>query len=416
MKQLFTSLLVCSLAACSAASVPLAPQKSPYFDVVSDRLRLGGTVYAYSDIDGDAQRATDFILTLLRDIPGLASPPELARLNASALVRLLGLHEVKAIGLSSHEVEPLYHNRSFIHHTGDRTGVLELLGGEPTEFDLAASAPEEADLVWQQQLDLRVLVDILRALGELGVGMTPEELDDALNQPVLDIDVTLGAVVERLNTTVGLILAVDESRLLRIPGESFGFPYTDFLFRIDGLAVLADAIAKRAELDPFIASERTQRWVVIRPAISLPPPWNAYEPSVVKEIATGRMYIVSSPKFLTKCVSTMEGVTRSPDFERAFEQLPPTGNGFVFLSPRMTRQMHAALDRVIEANGSSIATSIARFLLPDAGYPLGWVAKNAEDGILFTSNTASSHKSTLVTLAYAALLPALAVVGTSAVE
>jgi hypothetical protein len=216
-----------------------------------------------------------------------------------------------------------------------------------------------------------------------------------------------------MNTTAGLILAVDESRPLRIPGESFWFPYTDFLFRIDGLADLADAIAERAALDPFIASERTEDWVIIRPAIRLPPPWNAYEPSVVKEIATGRMYVVSTPAFLERCLSATDGVAEGSDFIRAFEQLPTLGNGLTYLSPRMTRQMHAVLDRVIETNGSSVTTSIARFFLPDVGYPVGWVARNTDGGILFTSNTPSSHKSTLLTLGYAALLPALAVVGAS---
>jgi len=134
---------------------------------------------------------------------------------------------------------------------------------------------------------------------------------------------------------------------------------------------------------------------------------------VVKEIATGRMYVVSSPAFLKKCLSTTGGVTKSADFIRAFEQLPMTGNGLTYLSPRMTRQMHAALDRVIEANGSSITTSIARFFLPDVGYPVGWVAKNVHDGLLIRSNSPSSHKSTLLTLGYVALLPAVAVVGAS---
>jgi hypothetical protein len=391
----------------------MAPQKSPHFDTVSAELQLGGTVYAYADIEGDAERAADFLLTLLRDLPGFVPPQGASRLNATALVRILGLHNVQAIGLSSYQNESLYHNRAFIHHSGARKGLLKLFGAEPAAFDLVTIAPNDADLVWEQQVDARVLVDIVRALGELGVGMTPEALDKALGERVLGLDITLGAIIERLDTTAGLILAVDENRPLRIPGESFWFPYTDFLFRIDGLGELADAIAAGAALDPFIVSERTEDWVIIRPAIRLPPPWNAYEPSVMKEVATGRMYVVSSPAFLKKCLSTMEGVVRSADFIRAFEQLPMTGNALAYLSPRMTRQMHALLDRVIETNGSSITTTLTRFFVPDVGYPVGWVASNINGGLLITSNTPSSHKSTLLTLGYAALLPAAAVIGAS---
>ena len=119
------------------------------------------------------------------------------------------------------------------------------------------------------------------------------------------------------------------------------------------------------------------------------------------------------PAFLERCISTTDSVAHNADFIRAFRQLSRHGNGLTYLSPRMTRQMHGLLDRVIEANGSSMTTTIARFFLPDIGYPVGWVVTNRHDGILFTSNTPSSHKSTLLTLGYAALLPALAVVGTS---
>ncbi|MGB5694934.1 MAG: hypothetical protein WBM46_04725 [Polyangiales bacterium] len=412
MKQL-AWLFLCIFTACGGSRLPMAPEKSPYFDAVSSQLQLGGTVYAYADIEGDAVRATGFLLTLLRDLPALGSQGGANRLNATTLVRILGLHNVDAIGLSSYEHESLYHNRSFIHHTGPREGLLELFGGEPAPFEMVSIAPKGADLVWEQRFDARVLVDIVRALGELGVGMTPEELDRSLNEPVLDLDITLGSIVERLNTTAGLVLVVDESRTLRIPGESFWFPYTDFLFRIDGLGPLADAMAKRAALDPFIASTRSEEWVIIRPTIALPAPWNAYEPSVAHELSTGRIFVVSSPAFLERCLLATDNVTQGPDFRRAFEELPPTGNGMTYFSPRMTRQMHAILDRVIEANGSSISTSIARFFLPDVGQPVGWVVGNARDGILFTSNTPSSHKSTLLTLGYAALLPALVVVGVS---
>jgi hypothetical protein len=413
MKQRFASFFLCVLTACGGTGVPMAPQQSPHFDAVSAELQLGGTVFAYADIEGDAERAADFLLTLLRDAPGLLPAQGANRLNATALVRILGLHNVQAIGLSSSEHESLYHNRSFIHHTGAREGLLKLFGAEPAPFDMLSIAPEDADLVWEQQLDLRVLADIVRALGELGVGMAPEELDKHLRHRVLDLDITLGAIVERLNTTAGLILAVDENRPLRIPGESFWFPYTDFLFRIDGLGELADAITARAAVDPFVALERSEDWIIVRPAISLPPPWNAYEPSVIKEIATGRMYVVSSPSFLRRCIASTGGVEHSADFMHAFEQLPMRGNGLMYFSPRLTRLMHAQLDRVVEVDGASIATSIARFLLPDVGYPVGWVAQNAAEGLLITSNSPSSHKSTLLTLGYAALLPAAAVLGAS---
>lgn len=405
---LFTSLPGCR------SEVPLAPRKSPHFDAVSSHLQLGGTVYAYADIEGDAERGTEFLLTLLRDMPGLVVERGAHRLNATTLVRILGLDQVLAIGLSSYRVGELFHNRGFVHHMGHRAGLLRLFGGEPAGFGALAMAPENVDLVWEQQLDLTALVDVIRELGALGVGISPEELERALAEPALDLDIPWTAVLERLNTTAALILEVDENRPLRMPGEAFWFPYTDFLLRIDGLSELADAIARKAATDPFIASQSSEDWVIMSPAIELPPPWNAYQPSVIQQVSTGSMFVVSSPAFMQRCLSANQSITATADFSRAFDGMPRTGNGLMYLSPRMTRQMHGLLDRVIGATGGSITTSVMRFFMPDAGYPAGWIMKNVQDGLLFTSNTSSSHKSTLLTLGVAALLPAAAVVGVSA--
>ena len=48
----------------------MVPEPSPHFDAVSSELQLGGTVYLYADIDGDAERASDFLLAVLRDSRG----------------------------------------------------------------------------------------------------------------------------------------------------------------------------------------------------------------------------------------------------------------------------------------------------------------------------------------------------------
>lgn len=394
----------------------MAPTRSPHFDAVSAQLHLGGTVYAYADIEGDMERATDFFLGLLRDLPELVSAKPLRDLSARRVIKILGLDSLRAVGLSSYETDTVYQNRSFLHYQGERKGLLAFFGQEPAPFDLLSVAPDDADLAWDQQLDLGVLLDIVRGFGELGLGMTTEELDQALEEDPFGLGMSLGEILSRLRTKFGLILSVDEARSLQIPGESFRFPYTDLLFRVDGLGDLGDALIRRAALDPFIAVEQTERHLVVRPAIQLPPPWNAYEPAIIKESATGRMYLVSSSRFLERCLDADGDLTQSRDFNQAFGQLPSDGNGLMYFSPRLTRVMHALLDRVIEANGATVTTSVVRFLLPDVGYPVGWVAQNRSDGLLVASSSPSSHKSTLLTIGYAALLPAAAVFGVSLLE
>ena len=256
MKQSLRVGFLVLLAGCAGTGVPMAPEKSPYFDAVASQLHLGGTVYAYADIDGDAARAADFMLTLLRDLPDVAPTRGASTLNATTLVRVLGLDAVKAIGMSSFERgDGLYHNRTFIHHVGQRSGLLRAFGEEPAAFGALDMAPPGADMVWEQQIDLGALVDVARALGELGVGVTPEELDEALDQPFFDLGVTVRQLVERTRVTASLVLAVDESRNLWLPGGSVTFPFVDVALRLDGMERLADAIIERTssgELGPGV--------------------------------------------------------------------------------------------------------------------------------------------------------------------
>ncbi|MGB5811834.1 MAG: hypothetical protein WBG86_14950, partial [Polyangiales bacterium] len=280
-------------------------------------------------------------------------------------------------------------------------------------FTVTRLARSDADFVWEQQLDLPALVDVARALGAEGIGPSPSAIDDALAQDPLGLGVTLGEVVAGLDTTIGVIATIDDARILRIPGDSTWFPFTEFLFQIDGMGKVADALARRAAFDPFIQAEESAQWLTIRPAIRLPPPWNAYRPALYKDVATGRVYLVSTPEYLEKCLADGTSVVESDDYRQAFDGLPRVGNGMMFMSRQLTRELHGILDRRINEEGASVGTAIARFVLPSAGSPVGWAAVSRNDGWLFTSNSPSSHKATFVSLGYAALLPAILVLGAS---
>ena len=410
MRQTWACSLATLIACASTETVPMAPHPSPYFDAVSAKLELGGTVYTYVDVDGDPERVAEFLLSLLRQVPSLGLGPQT---SASKLVRVLGLDQIHAIGLSSYKNGALYRNRSVIYQSGPKEGVLKVFGGEPAAPDLGAVAPEGADLVWEQQVNLKALVDVLRALAERGIGASPQRIEEALRQQLLGLDFTVGQLVERLDTTAGLVVEIDEKRVLRIPGETVWFPYIDFFFQIDGLGELVDAVEKRAAFDPFIHAEKTARWVTIGPGIALPAPWNAYDPSLIKDRASGRVYLVSRPEYLEQSLAAKSRITDNPEFVEAFEGLPDAANGMLFLSSRFTREMHAIVDRTINQSGPSPGTTVARFMLPEAGFPLGWVGANQPEGLLFSSNSSSSHKSTLLTFGFAAMVPAILVTAAS---
>lgn len=406
MNRALFPLLLALLAACRGSGVPAAPTPSPYFEAVGANLELGGEVFMYADVDGDAERAADFFLRILGDAPELRGAAEPSRLHGASLARALGLDRVRAVGLSSVEDGSRYRNRGFIS-LSKREGVFRVWGEAPRAFDVLDMAAADADLVWQQEVDADALVDLARGFGMLGLAMSPDDLDALLDDRLSGLDVTARDILDDLTTTLRVVSSVDESRNVWLPGESFTFPHTDFMIAVDGIASLTEAFVRYAARDPFVRAQRSDTWVVVTPSIRLPPPWNAYEPALMMNAATGRTFLVSSPAFLQECLRTRDGLRANATFADTTSALPPNGNGFIYLSPRITRVMHAALDKIVAAQGPGIQTHVARALLPTPGEPYAWVLRNQPDGVLLHSSSASSHKSTLLTFGFAALLPAL---------
>jgi hypothetical protein len=406
MNRSLLPLLFALLAACRGASVPSAATPSPYFDDVGENLELGGEVFVYADVDGDAEHAADFLLQILGDAPELGGLAATSRLHGASLARALGLDHARAIGLSSVEDGSRYRNRGFIA-LAERDGLFRVWGDAPRGFDVLDMAAADADLVWQQEVDADALVDLARALGKLGLGIPPDDLDALLDDPLSGLNVTARELVDDLTTTLRVVSSVDESRNVWLPGQSFTFPHTDFVIAVDGISSLTEAFVRYAAGDPFVRAERSDTWVVVTPSIRLPPPWNAYEPALMMDTSTGRTFVVSSPRFLQECLGASNRLRATATFAETTSALPTDGNSFIYLSPRITRVMHAALDKVVAAQGPAIQTHVARALLPTASEPYAWVLRNQPNGVLFRSNSASSHKSTLVTFGFAALLPAL---------
>ncbi|MEM9730906.1 MAG: hypothetical protein AAF997_20150 [Myxococcota bacterium] len=403
----FLAALTCLLAAgCGAApSVPMAPAQSPHFGEVSSELALGGTFYLYADIEGDEVRATEYVMSLLRQAG--APGPSSATGKAGPLVKAMGLADVDAIGMSSYPQGELFHNKTFVHRSGPPAGVFQLIGGEPEAFTLTNFASSDTDLIFEQQLDLRTLIDMLRALGDAGLGSSAAEIDRTLDKPVPILNVTWRDLFDRPETKVGMLLRLDPERIFRLPGESFWVPFTEFLVLLEGFDDIFTSLEERASLDPFLRTERKGGFAFIGTPIRLPPPWNAYQPTLIQELESGRVFLASSPNFFDAALRASAGVTKAEDYQTAFRALPQTGNGMLFLSRTLTREMHGLVDRWVNEFGVSSGTSIARVLLPKAGMPVGWVGGTKGHGSAFMSNSPSSHKATLVSLGVVALVPVM---------
>ena len=126
-------------ATAAATSKPLAievvkeTERSRSFLAVSKQLELGGPLYGYMDVDGDVQKLAGNVQGLLEQLgktqPNLAP---FAKQDYAALAAILGLTDVKAMGVSSvPDGTGYFRNRMFLYTGGERHGLLAGLGGKP---------------------------------------------------------------------------------------------------------------------------------------------------------------------------------------------------------------------------------------------------------------------------------------------
>src|SRR5688572_30171413 len=126
-----------------AVDVVKESERSRNFAAVNKHLELGGTLYGYVDVDGDLLALTGRLQSLMTDVsktqPGASI---VAQQDLTAIVTMLGLTDVKAMGVSSvPDGTGFFRNRIFIYTGGERHGLMAGLGGKPAAFKHVGLAP-----------------------------------------------------------------------------------------------------------------------------------------------------------------------------------------------------------------------------------------------------------------------------------
>ena len=139
-------------------------ERSRNFAAVNKHLELGGTLYGYVDVDGDLLKLTGQLQGLMADVaktqPGASM---VAQQDLGAIVTMLGLTDVKAMGVSSvPDGTGFFRNRIFVHTGGERHGLMAGLGGKPAPFKHLGLAPADAAFFGESELDLAVVYRTLK--------------------------------------------------------------------------------------------------------------------------------------------------------------------------------------------------------------------------------------------------------------
>jgi len=380
-----------------AAAVPAtvdlvpAPEQSPHFQAVNSHLELGGTLYGYADVDGDALAFAGTAQAMFRQIAGVQ--PQLAmfaKQDFKDLITTLGLDDVKAVGVSSvRESQGVYRNRTFLYTPQGRHGLLEAFGGNPTPFLNARMAPSDADFYGEYEFDLKAAYDTVESIVAKVNG---PEAGTAFREKVrkvgADAHLSLLDLIEGLNGRVSMILRFDPAKNNTMVGPNpLTIPSFAFLCKIDGIGPVVEG-AIREKSSEYVASKNGSLSIYTVKGDS-----KLEGVKAVLAIDGNAFYFATTEAFLEECLARQDGLDKNPAFAAKLAALGPVGNGLTWVAPSFLTRMKglAALNTQAPAQVHRVLENLA-MNIPDSTEPMLSVRTNLPDGILIRSTWNRSLK------------------------
>lgn len=376
------------------ATVPLVAEteRSRHFLTVTEKLELGGTVYAYADIDGDVEK----LAVVLRQLaePALAQQPMAEAFLPKDLAPIfadLGLTDLKAVGLSSvPDASGNFRNNLFLYAPNGRHGLFAGMGGPAKAYATPALVAADTDLVYETELDLAAVYQAVRGVI---VRVAGEPVANMAEAKMKEVDPQTGVApfdaLQKAKGRVSIALRIDESRTHEAePG--FTLPLADLLVRVEGLGGVIDTVATKAGL----AREVRADGAIVFTVPPVAPPALGWTPEFVINGDTAAITTGAAMRPAAGA-ATLAG---DAGFKAALAQVGETGNGLLYVSPRFS-----TVARRLIAQAATKAPPEAQFgfaqiqgFLPPEGLPLIGTRQNLPDGILFRAHSHTSNKTLLM--------------------
>jgi type IV pilus assembly protein PilA len=377
----------------STVAIVSESERSRHFEAVNRHLELGGTLYGYGDVDGDALALAGGMQALVHQIAAaqpMASPLE--KQDFKALFSDLGLNDVKAIGFSSvREASGNFRNRTFLYTPDGRHGIFAAFGGQPGRFLGARLAPADTDFYSECEFDVSALYDTVKAVVKKVGG---PDAAAALEKDVKEAGASAGFsaldIIEGLNGRLTIIVRLDPGHTYETQGpNSLKIPAFSAIVRVDGIgAAVVNGLAKSPQL--VATKDGTMRLF----APSAPSPISGLEPVLAVDGKT--FYAATSAAFLRECLARTAGLETNPEFSAGLATLGPDGNGITWISQRFFSRIRemGALNAKVAQQQKNMFDYFA-LNVPIVTQPLFSVRTNLPDGILVRSNWNRSLKSNI---------------------
>jgi type IV pilus assembly protein PilA len=377
-----------------------ANERSQHYLAVSKQLELGGTLYGYADVDGDALKLAGLLGDLAEKIA--AADPKAApylKQDYAKLVTSLGATDIKAAGFSSvPDGTGFFRNRVFFHTPAGRHGLLAGLGGAPSAFVRVGLAPADTDVYFESEMDLPAVYSTVR---ELFVQVSGEKAAESfkaqLRRKSEDAAFSAYTFIQGLKGRAAMVMRLDATKTTRLPGPAgaaITIPAPSLLICLDGIASVVEAdLVKATEFEA--TQEGNVRYFELKQSL----PVEGIRP--VFAIEGNALYFASSMSYLKECLQAApNGLAHNDAFKQALAQVGAEGNGLAYINPKFFDQLRRiqSLNPALPAETKQAFDFVAR-MLPKTDRPLVTVRRNLPDGILISSYWNRSLKQDIAMLA-----------------
>lgn len=204
------------------------------FEEASAHIDLDGSMLGYMNFEGDGLEIGTALNEIYQQI--LASTPQMPPIpvDFNLLIENLGFGSLKAIAMSSKDVEPgLCHNRSITLLNGAPQGLFRIYNTEPLTFTAADKAPADATGAITASVNIGALRDtstqvMQQIMGPMGAGLIQQQLTQVI--PGSDIS---------YNEAIDLLSGKWDAFWLQSYGEDFQQEFKFWVSIEDGGSALA---------------------------------------------------------------------------------------------------------------------------------------------------------------------------------
>jgi len=292
---------------------------------MSDRLEAATQELAKEQVEGVEESTKQEALKISETVAGILSRT--------------GVENIAAFGVSSLQVKPELNRVQAIlyHEKGQGDGTLwKLFGSEPHQLELLGMTPANTAYAFSFDFSPNILRKAILAEAEaLGVEELTEEMKGFEQQFEKEFGASFEAVLESLNDEIGLILTLNEEKMVEAPDMKVQIPEPGLaIFLGTSSSLIFDKLKEKGLPEPEKADGYRY--------IALPmPPMAEYLAPVLAQLDNGYLAIASSQPALDKMLAASkgEGLTSTEDFKTLAADLELKGNSFTYLGESFSKTL-----------------------------------------------------------------------------